>query len=480
MVTVPPKPTPAEIGAAAANHNHDGAYDTAGAAAAVASNLSSHASNTNNPHNVTLSQVGAAAANHNHDGAYDTAGAAAGVASNLASHTANTNNPHSVTLAQVGGAAANHNHDGAYDTAGAAAGVAGNLSTHAALTTAAHGGIVASNDSRLSDARAPTTHTHAPTAITGGITGQVVVVDADNYPAWRQLAAADIHGGTLKYAMVSNSIGGVWVALNPTYLSGGTSGQIIKADSNGIGAWSSALPAHASTHATGQADAISPTDIGAVATSDSRLSNSRTPTAHASSHNTGQSDALTPSLIGAAKAPLFILSGPIVLDSGALGSGSTAYATVLGSGIGSLTVPANYFSSPGQTLHILMRGYLTGTAGGGGFPVVSFKLLIGSTVVYAASFYASGGATTTAQIEIDYLVTCLTPGASGTFWIQGRVMPTGTTTYIALGPTSMTTFTINTTITQAIDFQVSSTRAGNPAGTATSSTSITNAIVKSY
>lgn len=40
---------------------------------------------------------------------------------------------------------------------------AGNLSTHAALTTTAHGGIVASTDARLTDARTPTAHaaTHA-------------------------------------------------------------------------------------------------------------------------------------------------------------------------------------------------------------------------------------------------------------------------------------------------------------------------------
>ena len=46
----------------------------------------------------------------------------------------------------------------AYDPAGAAATVAGNLSTHAGLTTTAHGGIVASTDSRLTDARTPTAH----------------------------------------------------------------------------------------------------------------------------------------------------------------------------------------------------------------------------------------------------------------------------------------------------------------------------------
>lgn len=56
-----------------------------------------------------------------------------------------------------------------FDAAGAASTVAGNLSTHAGLSTAAHGGIVASNDSRLTDARTPTTHgndKHSSTYIT--------------------------------------------------------------------------------------------------------------------------------------------------------------------------------------------------------------------------------------------------------------------------------------------------------------------------
>ena len=48
--------------------------------------------------------------------------------------------------------------EAASDAAGAASTVQGNLGTHAALTITAHGGIVASGDSRLSDARAPTAH----------------------------------------------------------------------------------------------------------------------------------------------------------------------------------------------------------------------------------------------------------------------------------------------------------------------------------
>ncbi len=50
----------------------------------------------------------------------------------------------------------------AFDPAGAASSAAGavadDLGAHEGLTTGAHGGIVASNDSRLTDARTPTSH----------------------------------------------------------------------------------------------------------------------------------------------------------------------------------------------------------------------------------------------------------------------------------------------------------------------------------
>jgi hypothetical protein len=47
------------------------------------------------------------------------------------------------------------------------AATASDLSNHTGMTTGAHGGIVASNDARLSDARTPTAHNH------GSYTGQV-------------------------------------------------------------------------------------------------------------------------------------------------------------------------------------------------------------------------------------------------------------------------------------------------------------------
>jgi len=53
------------------------------------------------------------------------------------------------------------------DPAGAASTVAGDLSTHESLTTTAHGGIVASTDPRLTDARTPLAHTHGQSDVTG-------------------------------------------------------------------------------------------------------------------------------------------------------------------------------------------------------------------------------------------------------------------------------------------------------------------------
>ena len=66
----------------------------------AASDFAAHATNKNNPHEVTAAQVGA-----------DVSGAAAAVQANLDTHTTNKNNPHEVTAAQAGAAEAEHTHD---------------------------------------------------------------------------------------------------------------------------------------------------------------------------------------------------------------------------------------------------------------------------------------------------------------------------------------------------------------------------------
>ena len=77
----------------------------------------------------------------------------------LSSHEADTDNPHGVTYTQVGADAAG---SAAAAQAAAIGSAAGSLASHNA-SPLAHGGIVASDDSRLTDARTPTAHaaTHA-------------------------------------------------------------------------------------------------------------------------------------------------------------------------------------------------------------------------------------------------------------------------------------------------------------------------------
>lgn len=60
---------------------------------------------------------------------------------------------------------------------------------------------------------------------------------------------------------------------------------------------------HASQHAIGGDDVISPSTIGAVASTDERLSNDRFPTAHAVSHMLLGADRITPDAIGALAPP---------------------------------------------------------------------------------------------------------------------------------------------------------------------------------
>jgi hypothetical protein len=75
---------------------------------------------------------------------------------------ARTPTAHASTHATAGGDPLTPADIGA-EVAGAAAAVAGDLSTHEGLTTTAHGGIVASDDSRLTDARTPTAHASSHT-----------------------------------------------------------------------------------------------------------------------------------------------------------------------------------------------------------------------------------------------------------------------------------------------------------------------------
>jgi hypothetical protein len=80
----------------------------------------------------------------------------------------------------------------------------------------------------------------------------------------------------------------------------GTNGQVLKV-SGGIPAWGAESGAVSSVAGRTGAVVLAVADVAdAVATSDARLSDARTPAAHKSTHQTGGTDALTPADIGAA------------------------------------------------------------------------------------------------------------------------------------------------------------------------------------
>jgi len=92
---------------------------------------------------------------------------------------------------------------------------------------------------------------------------------------------------------------------------------------------------------------------------------------------------------------------------------STSELTMIGSGVGSLVFPANYFSA-GKTIRIHAAGTISDT----GTPNFTCKVKFGSTVLATTGAVAQG--TLASDLwTLDWTLTCVTAGATGTVWSQG-------------------------------------------------------------
>lgn len=146
---------------------------------------------------------------------------------------------------------------------------------------------------------------------------------------------------------------------------------------------------------------------------------------------------------------------------------TTTQTTLYGTGVGSLTLPAN-FLTVGRSLRVKLVGYVEDTLS----PTMQVRLKLGSSVV------ADSGATTitgsgTRIFQCEGTLTCRSTGASGTvigqiWWLSEDAFSDGWST------TSATT-TIDTTATQALDVTLEWGTA-NAANTCT----ITNATVEAF
>jgi len=98
-------------------------------------------------------------------------------------------------------------------------------------------------------------------------------------------------------------------------------------------------------------------------------------------------------------------------------SNTTTETTLVGTGIGTVTLPANFFVI-GRTFRITARGYygtqLTGAA------TLRIKGYLGATAILDTTAKAVSANLANRYWEVDAIVTCRTTGATGTVYAQGR------------------------------------------------------------
>ena len=142
------------------------------------------------------------------------------------------------------------------------------------------------------------------------------------------------------------------------------------------------------------------------------------------------------------------LSGVIFTSTAdATVANSTTETSVIGSGIGTKTLPANFFVA-GKTVRIRVKGIFSTT----GTPTVNVKAKLGSTLIVETTAIATSGTIANDEFEVEIYLTCRTTGATGTVIGSGKFRYDNSTNaglHIGMPATSATT--IDTTASQVLD-----------------------------
>jgi len=133
----------------------------------------------------------------------------------------------------------------------------------------------------------------------------------------------------------------------------------------------------------------------------------------------------------------------------------TSAATLLGTGAGSLTIPANLLTV-GTTIVIHGWGALSTTTGSQTL-TVNFLNSTAST----GSGFSVTGSLSGAFVEIQIDATIITTGSGGTMAVEGKVLVNG----VQANPINLTNLAINTTVSQTFDVQALWGGSGNSINT---------------
>lgn len=121
---------------------------------------------------------------------------------------------------------------------------------------------------------------------------------------------------------------------------------------------------------------------------------------------------------------------------------TTTETTLVGSGVGSMTLPAN-FLTVGRVLKVRVWGVHSAT----GAPTIRIKVKVGGTAILDTTAVTSNNDTNTA-FQVEAWITCRTTGGTGTIIGQGKYEEIS---HAAFPMSATATTTVDTTATQAVD-----------------------------
>ncbi len=152
---------------------------------------------------------------------------------------------------------------------------------------------------------------------------------------------------------------------------------------------------------------------------------------------------------GTAGSPLFVQTASATAVTG------SSETTLIGSGVGSLTIPAAWFTSAGTVMEVCTTGLITTGAVPG---TVNFKLKFGSTAIAQTGAFTPLVSVTNGVYAACVELVARTIGASATILANSILPMTGATAtpgeVVFSNPTPGTAVTVDTTATQVVDFTI--------------------------